>query len=144
MPTPSPRKLKTSPPPPPAALPERDLSWLVRSLLRIPRLLRILICAVFGFAVTLGTTPIIDYLYLRFIYNDSTELTRSIHAAVPALIEISLGLAMYMVGWLCFVGTRAETPTARPAVLWYFGAGSLAVFLVLLWIIQGAISLTLS
>jgi hypothetical protein len=138
MPTPKPSQLK--PPDRPAPQANPDARNLLRWLLHLPRYVRIIMCAVFAFAITLGLTPIIDYLYLVFIYQDNTDLERFIHARAPAMIEVGLGLAMYLIGWVFFVGTRGETPPARPVVLWYFGIGLFAVFLVFLWIIQGMAS----
>ncbi|MFN8376212.1 MAG: hypothetical protein U0694_25475 [Anaerolineae bacterium] len=103
-------------------------------------MVRIVMCAIFAFAVTLGLTPIIDYLYLGFIYRDDTELARAFHSRAPAMIEVGLGLGMYLLGWIFVIGTRGETPPARPVVLWYFGIGVFAVFLVILWVLQGMAS----
>ncbi len=138
MPTPSPNQLK--PPSNPSPTPHEDAAGVVRWLLHLPRMVRIVVCAIFAFAVTLGLTPIIDYLYLTFIYRDNSELERFIHARAPAMIEVGLGLLMYVLGWIFIIGTRGETPPARPIVLWYFGIGVFAVFLVFLWMIQGMVS----
>src|SRR5690349_5609779 len=138
MPTPSPSQLK--PPSKPTQPPRQDLVNFTHWLVRLPRLTRIILCAVFSFAITLGINPIVDYLYLTFIYRDDTELERLIHSSLPAFIEIGIGLVMYILGWRYFIGTHGETPPARPAVLWYFGIGLLAVFLVFLWVLQGMAS----
>jgi hypothetical protein len=138
MPTPSPSRLK--PPSQPTQPPRQDLANLTRWILHLPRIIRIILCAVFSFAITLGINPIIDYLYVAFIYRDDTELELFIHSRLPTFIEIGFGLLMYVFGWLYIIGTRGETPPARPAVLWYFGIGLLAVFLVFLWVIQGMAS----
>jgi hypothetical protein len=138
MPTPSPSQLK--PPSKPTEPPRRDMVNLVRWLVNLPRITRIILCSIFSIAVTLGFTPIIDYLYISFIYRDDTELAQFIHSRLPTFIEIGVGLVMYIVGWMYIIGTRGETPPARPIVLWYFGIGALAVFLMFLWVLQGMAS----
>jgi hypothetical protein len=138
MPTPSPSQLK--PPSKPTEPPRQDMENLVRWLVNLPRITRIILCSIFSIAVTLGFTPIIDYLYISFIYRDDTELAQFIHSRLPTFIEIGVGLVMYIVGWMYIIGTRGETPPARPIVLWYFGIGVLAVFLTFLWILQGMAS----
>jgi hypothetical protein len=135
MPTPTPSQLK--PPQRPEPTPQDNALRAVHMLLSLPRLVRLIITGVFAFAVTLGLTPIIDYIYLSYIYSDTTEFERAFHASAPAFIEISLGLLMYVLGWFILIGTRGETPPARPAVLWYFGIGTFAVILIFLWLIQG-------
>jgi hypothetical protein len=138
MPTPAPHQLK----PPQRSLPppRDDAVRLVNWLLGLPRLIRLILSIIFAFAVTLILTPIIDYIYLSYIYRDTTEFERVFHANAPAMIELALGLAVYVLGWVILIGTRGETPPARPAVLWYFGIGTFAVLLLVLWLVQGMTS----
>jgi hypothetical protein len=105
----------------------------VRRVLSLPRIARIGIVALFALAVTLTISPIIDMIYLRYLYTPETVL-------VPALVATGFGLVMYFVGWQLIIGTLDETPPARMVVLWYVGIGTLAILVIVLWLITGVAS----
>jgi|FLYN01.1.fsa_nt_gi hypothetical protein len=106
---------------------------LVHKLLRLPRLGRIGLTTLFALAVTLALSPIIDSIYLRYLFTPETVL-------FPALASAGFGLAMYIVGWLLMIGPVGEALPARTVILWYVGVGILAVLLVLVWLITGIAS----
>jgi hypothetical protein len=127
MPTPPADKLRQTQ----KSNPRRDnIVWIVNWLLNIPRVVRILIVGIFAVSVTLGLFQFVDFIYLRLFFTMETRI-------IPSLVSASFGLAMYLLGWMCFVGTAGEKPPVRRAVLWYFGTGIFAVFLVLLWMLEG-------
>jgi hypothetical protein len=105
----------------------------VQRLLGLPRLGRIAIIALFAIAITLALNPIIDTVYLNYLYTPETVIA-------PALVAVAFGLAMYLVGWQLMVGTVGETPPARLVVLWYVGIGALAILLIVVWLITGVSS----
>lgn len=105
-------------------------SQLINQILSVPRVGRIALSMVFALAVTLALNPIIDSIYLRYLYTPETALA-------PALVALGFGLAMYFVGWQLFIGLPGETPPARLVILWYVGVGALAVLLVAVWLVTG-------
>lgn len=100
-----------------------DLAYLSNRVVQMPRLVRILLSALFALAVTLAFSPLIDYIYDRYFFDIHTLIA-------PALVTATFGLVMYMLGWWLMVGTVGERPAARPGVVWYFGIGVLAVIVV--------------
>lgn len=102
------------------------LHWI----LGLPRLVRFLIVGVFGIAVTVASSPLVDNVYLQFLYTEQTRM-------LPALVSVGLGVVMYMLGWWLLVGTTGEAVPPRNAVLWYVGVGILAVCLVIVLILNG-------
>ncbi len=67
----------------------RSINWLFN----LPRSVRIVLNGVFALSVTLALFPVVDEIYLRLFFNESTVL-------VPALVSVSFGLAMYLAGWM--------------------------------------------
>jgi hypothetical protein len=106
---------------------------IARSILSLPRSARVVMAAVFALAVTFALSPMVDAVYLRYFYDDSTTL-------MPALISTGAGLVMYVLGWFLIVGTVDEDIPARVAILWYGGLGLLAVGLVLIMLVIGWIT----
>ena len=107
----------------------RLVAWIVR----LPRLSRIVIAALFALALTLAITPVIDGFYLDHFYNAST-------AMLPALVSTGLGLVFYVIGWRLIIGYAGEYPPARPAIFWYLSIGVVACLAVVILIVLGAIS----
>ncbi|MBZ0302122.1 MAG: hypothetical protein K8J31_20395, partial [Anaerolineae bacterium] len=64
----------------------------------IPRLIRVLLVALFALAVTLSVSPLVDIIYDRHFFSVHTVM-------IPALVSSGLGLVMYMLGWWLMVGT---------------------------------------
>ncbi len=108
----------------------RGVNWL----LTLPRSVKIVLNGGFALSVTLALFPVVDEIYIRLFFNENTVIA-------PALVSVSFGLVMYLAGWMLIVGTVGEHPPARLAVLWYCGIGILAVFVVILLVIQGIMML---
>ena len=105
-------------------------SRLVVLIVRWPRLVRILVVALFALAVTLALSPLVDYIYDRYFFSMETRI-------VPALVTSGFGLLMYLLGWWLLVGTVGERPAARIALLWYIGTGLVAVVVVSILVFRG-------
>jgi len=116
----------------PAATTPAIERWAAR-IFAIPRVARILIAFVFALSVTLAVSPILDSIYLNYLFTPETVV-------LPALIEAGFGLVMFVLGWWLIVGTVGELPPARLEMVWYFGIGALAIILVIIWLITGIAS----
>jgi hypothetical protein len=103
---------------------------LVTAILKLPRIARIVISLLFALAVTLALSPIVDNIYLTYMFTPETVI-------VPALVSTAFGIVMYVLGWQLIIGTVGENPPARFIILWYVGIGVLAIFLVAVWMVSG-------
>ncbi len=108
------------------------LRW-TGAVLRLPRMVRIILVAVFAIAVTFALSPVIDAVYLRYFFDETTSV-------LPSLLAAGAGLVMYVLGWVLVVGTVGETLPERIAVLWYIGLGLLAIVLVTVMLLAGWMS----
>ncbi|MBI5669768.1 MAG: hypothetical protein HZC41_17360 [Chloroflexi bacterium] len=106
---------------------------LVRGVLKLPRPLRMMLVAVFALAVTFAVSPVIDAVYIRYFFSETTRV-------VPSLVAAAAGLVMYALGWVVLIGTVGETPPERILVLWYSGLGLLVVALVIIMLAAGWMS----
>ena len=112
--------------------PKSGVMRLAERLVRLPRLTRIIIVVLFAALTTLLITPIVDGIYLRNYFDYNTRI-------LPSLVSAAIGIGMFAVGWVIFVGFAGEELQARKAVLWYFLIGGLVLMLVLLLLITGAL-----
>lgn len=103
---------------------------IITFLTGLPRIIRIFIAGVFALAVTTSLSPVVDEIYLRYLFTPETTL-------IPSLVSGGLGLAMYVVGWWLYIGSVQEKPHAQNAILWYFVMGLSAVLIVFIWIFTG-------
>lgn len=110
---------------------------LTRRILQLPRLARVVLVALLALVVTLALSPMVDEVYFRLVFDTVTVFSVWLARVLPALLTAAVGLTMYMVGWWLIVGTVGETPAPRPAVLWYFGVGLLALVVVAFLLIRG-------
>lgn len=122
---------RVQPPLPPAR--EPIVTRLVRGLLKLPRLVRIVLVAVFALAVTFALSPVIDAVYIRYFFDESTRI-------LPSLAAAAAGLVMYALGWVVLIGTVGESPPERSLVLWYSLLVLLVLVLVIVMIAAGWIS----
>ncbi len=113
-----------------AALPLPLSARLIARVLDLPRVARIGLCAIFALAVTFALFPLVDYLYLRYLFTMETRV-------LPAIVSAGFGLVIYMLGWWLIVGMRGEKPPARLLILWYVGAGTAAVIFVIILAVFG-------
>jgi hypothetical protein len=107
-----------------------DLTGFVAWMLARPRTVRFLIVGLFAISVTLAVFPIVDELYIRFLFDEATRI-------LPSFVSTSLGIIMYVFGWRLIIGTIGEVPPVRPAVFWYLVIGILATLLVVALFLQG-------
>ena len=99
---------------------------IARFVLGLPRILRIIIAALFGVATTLALFEVVDKIYIEYFFSQSTRI-------LPALISGGFGMAMYVVGWQLIVGIIGEERHAKAATVWYFAVGLFAIFLSGFW-----------
>jgi hypothetical protein len=127
--------MKTSPkaarPRAQSTLPVRQRPSIAARLASLPRLSRIALAALFALAVTLVVFPLVDSIYLQTFFDERTRM-------IPALVSAGVGAVMYAIGWRLLVGYVGETPTARPAIVWYVGVGMAALIAVALLLLYGA------
>lgn len=128
------RRGKNAAPDTPKRTPALRVSWdltrLVRWILDRPRVIRILMVAFFALSVTLAVFPIIDSLYVRFMFDESTVI-------LPSFVSAALGIIMYIFGWRLIIGTIGDRLPVRSAVFWYVVVGILAILLVIGLMLQG-------
>jgi hypothetical protein len=99
-------------------------------IFKLPRIVRIIIVAVFALSVTLIVSPLVDYIYLSAMYTPETTV-------LPSVISAIAGLGMYIFGWLLVIGTVGETPPTRRWVLLYVILGIIAVLLAIVLALNG-------
>jgi hypothetical protein len=97
---------------------------LARWLVNLPRYIRILMTFVSALAVTFAISPLVDYLYLSYMYTDESRI-------LPSLVSSGIGVGMFILGWWLLVGTVGGTPPVRRGVVWYGIVGGFAV----IWVI---------
>ncbi|MEO8608982.1 MAG: hypothetical protein ABI690_13925 [Chloroflexota bacterium] len=102
----------------------------VQWCLRLPRLVRIIVVAIFALAFTLAVSPAVDYAYLAYMFTEETRV-------LPSLVSAAIGIAFYVLGWWLMIGTVGETRPARPAVLVYVLVGIIALCLVIVLALSG-------
>jgi H+/Cl- antiporter ClcA len=88
------------------------MGWVVE----LPRFARIVVCALFGVAVTALLTPLVDSIYMQRFFSQETVM-------LPALISTAVGFIVYVVGWRVFVGYAGERPRFTRALLAYLAFG---------------------
>lgn len=108
---------------------------LVIRLIRLPRIARIAFAVLFAVATTLLLTPLIDGIYVQRFFDFNTRM-------LPAIVATVIGIAVYFVGWVVYVGYVGESVRARRAVFWYFFYGTLVMIAIVLLLITGALDLT--
>lgn len=106
--------------------------WLeaIHRLFKLPRFVRIVIVFIFALAATLALSPLVDFVYLTYMFTAESRL-------LPSLVSAGVGLAMYLIGWWLFVGGVDELPPARRAVLLYVMVGILIVCLIIVLALTG-------
>jgi hypothetical protein len=111
----------------------RFVDWVIR----LPRLTRIVLAGVFALALTLVITPLVDGFYIANFYDIDTR-------EAPALFSTALGVVFYILGWRLIIGFAGEAPSTNRAVVWYLSIGTVACALVVILVIFGAISGTVT
>jgi hypothetical protein len=106
--------------------------WLdvINRLLKLPRFARIVVAGIFALATTLALSPLVDYVYLSYMYTEESRL-------LPSLVSTGAGLGMYLIGWWLYVGGVDQLPPARRALLLYVMVGVFIVALVIILALAG-------
>lgn len=118
---------------PPAREREPGLpTQIVAAVFAQPRMVRIVVVALFALAVTLVMSPIVDGVYLRYFFSRATRI-------VPSLVSAAFGSLMYLLGWWLLVGVEVDEVHSRWLVLWYLSLGLLALLLTIILSIIGYI-----
>lgn len=104
--------------------------YFIHRLLALPRFTRILLAGFIALAATLLIFPVVDDLYIRFLFTWETRI-------LPSLVSATIGLLVYMLGWQLIVGGAGETLPARAAVLWYVVGGLVVSTLVAVLLLYG-------
>jgi hypothetical protein len=106
--------------------------WIdvVHRLLKLPRFARIVFAGIFALATTLAISPLVDYVYLRYMFTEESRL-------LPSLVSAGAGLGMYLIGWWLLVGGVDQLPPARRALLLYVMVSILIVGLVIILALAG-------
>lgn len=94
-----------------------------------------MLVTVLTLAVTLVVLPLVDDIYLLYFFSDATRI-------LPSLVSLGIGIIFYLFGWWLIVGAIGDIPPVRPAILWYLGAGLVALALVLLMVVFGLTTAT--
>ncbi len=102
----------------------------VQWCLGLPRLVRIIAVAIFTLAFTLAVSPLVDYIYLVYLFTEQTRV-------LPSLVSAAIGVGFYVLGWWLLIGSVGEPRPARPAVLVYVTVGILALCLVIVLAVTG-------
>jgi hypothetical protein len=101
---------------------------LVTWILNLPRVTRICLVAGIAVYVTLAVSSLVDEIYLRFFFDESTRI-------VPSFVSVSIGLVMYVIGWKWVIGTIGESPQVETKIMWYFAICAFSLILVLIWLL---------
>ena len=106
------------------------VTFLIRKILALPRLLRIIIISIFALALTAVVFPAVDFAYMEHFFSESTKI-------LPSFVSTGVGIIMYGVGWWLLVGIRGERRPVRIGVFLYVLAGILIIAFVVYLIING-------
>jgi hypothetical protein len=99
---------------------------LSANTLKRPRLTRIVVVWVVALGFVAVMFPVIDEVYLRFLYRLDAPM-------IPALITAAFGCAVYLAGWLLLVGgTKQPEPRVLSEVYLWGGVVSLGLAIVLI------------
>ncbi len=112
---------------------KRNLS-LGDKLVNQPRLRRILLTALIALMITLVVSPLVDIVYLRFLFTPESVI-------VPSLVTATVGLMVYFVGWQLLVGASGSVLSVTIKTWLYLLAGLVATVIVIILLIQGLIIL---
>ena len=106
------------------------VTFLIRKILGLPRLLRIVIISIFALALTAVVFPAVDFAYMEHFFSENTKI-------LPSFVSTGVGIIMYGVGWWLLVGMRGEQRPERIGVFFYVLAGILIIAFVVYLIING-------
>ncbi len=115
----------------------RPLWWrLAAWYLRRPRLLRIVVAALFGLGTTLLVSPQVDYTYLRYFFSADTRV-------LPSLLSTAVGVIVYVIGWRLTLSVEAAEKPSLRATAWYLLSGLLVLLALVVLLVVGLITINL-
>jgi len=96
------------------------VNGVVRAVLDLPRLLRIVLSAVFAAALVLLLHPLMDVWYYDTLYDFMLRnTTEYIARSGSTYLLATVGLLHYLAGWRLIVGTRGDKMRPRWPVFAY-------------------------
>lgn len=108
-----------------ASSPARDRRFVSR-VLSLPRPTRILLAALPAVALVALLQPMIDLIYLRLFFSEST-------VQLPAWILAAFGLIMYFAGWMFLVGLPGDDMTQKRGAVLYLSLSILIIALLMIY-----------
>ena len=110
------------------------LKQFVEGLVNQPRWRRIFLTAFIALMITLAIFPLVDNIYLRFLFTPETVI-------LPSLVTATIGLIVYFIGWQLLVGSSGSVLSVTFKTWLYLLAGLMATIIVIFLVIQGLIIL---
>lgn len=109
--------------------------WRVaQGYMRRPRLLRILVAALFGVGLTLLVSPQIDNYYLTYFYSPDTRV-------LPSLLSTVVGVVTYVLGWRLTLSVEAVDQPPLRAIAWYLLIGVIVLLALIVLVVIGLIAI---
>lgn len=118
------------------------LDRIADRILDLPRLSRLVMVVLFALAMALLLQPVIDALYLRYVFPWTTADVSDLTRAIPSLIIAAIGVAMFFAGWALVVGKAGTRPPRRAGVIVYFVVGVFVLLVALAQILTALTGLT--
>jgi hypothetical protein len=106
---------------------------LVEQALALGRGWRIFMVAVFAVSFVLLITPVVDNLYVTYMFTMETRV-------LPSIFSVVFGIAIYALGWRLLIGPIDETPKPFAITRWYILGGLACVGLALILMLIGVYS----
>lgn len=103
---------------------------MTRWILGLPRLVRVVGVGVIALAITLSFSPLVDYVYLSYLFTEESRV-------LPSLVSAAIAVAAYVLGWWLIIGVVGEPRPVRRLVLLYVIAGIVALIFVLVLTVTG-------
>jgi hypothetical protein len=126
------RRLRPAKAPAETRMPERNPT-LVEQALDLSRGWRIFMVAVFAISFVLLITPVVDNLYVTYMFAMETRV-------LPSIISVVFGIAIYALGWRLLIGPIDETPKPYAITRWYILGGLTCIGLALILMMIGVYS----
>lgn len=98
----------------------------LETILSLPRILRMGLVILPTFAVVVILQPIIDMIYLRYLFTLETR-------SAASLITAAVALVYFLAGWLLIVGNVGERPPERRIARAYLYVSIGVLLCAVLW-----------
>ncbi|MDX2140451.1 MAG: hypothetical protein SF123_20375 [Chloroflexota bacterium] len=126
------RRVRLKKAPAETVVPDRNPT-LVEQALALSRGWRMFMVVVFALSFVLLITPVVDNLYVTYMFNLETRI-------LPSIVSVVFGIAIYALGWRLLIGYIDETPKPYAITLWYILGGLACVGLALILMLIGLYS----